>query len=296
MSVPPRLWIACAGLAAILVGGYAASGALEQLFLALPGIDKVAHVIFHCALFICVHAMVSTSGAPARLQSPIAAVAVLAVAVIDEVVQSIIPSRSVELEDLVAGAAGLSFGWVLTAKPTRAQAIAVTAAATLAAVSVTTHTYLRMIDYSRGLRYSRQQDLVTARTYFQRARAAGLRTPGLYNELGWVEIESGVGDPVKAVEYAKTALDMQPQNPDILDTYGWALHHAGRSREALDALLAASARNPDIYNIHYHLAQVYLTLGRTTEAETHFRDQLKRTNTREAQFARQALDRMAEHR
>jgi hypothetical protein len=188
MSVPPRLWIACAGLAAILIGGYAASGALEQLFLALPGIDKVAHVIFHCALFVCVRAIVSTSGAPARLQSPIAAVTVLAVALIDEVVQTIIPSRSVELEDLVAGAAGLSFGWVLTAKPTRAQAIAVTAAATLAAVSVTTHTYLRMIDYSRGLRYSRQQDLVTARTYFQRARAAGLRTPGLYNELGWVEI------------------------------------------------------------------------------------------------------------
>jgi hypothetical protein len=296
MSVPPRLWIACAGLAAILIGGYIASGPLEQLFFALPGIDKVAHVVFHCALFVCVRAMVSTTAAPARLQSPIAAATVLAVAVMDEVVQTIIPSRSVELEDLVAGVAGLSFGWVLTAKPPRAQAIAVTAAAALAAVSVTTHTYVRMIDYSRGLRYSRQQDLVMARTYFQRALLAGVRTPALYNELGWVEIESGVGDPAKAVEYAKTALDMQPQNADVLDTYGWALHHAGRSFEAVAPLREAFARNPQMYCIHYHLGEVYLALGRTAEAETHFRNQLQQAGTREAQFARQELDRMGVNR
>jgi len=296
MSVPPRLWLACAGLAAILVVGYVASGTLERLFLTVPGIDKVAHVVFHCALFACVRAIASASGVPTRLRSPLAAITVLAVAAMDELIQTMIPGRSVEVEDLVAGAAGMSLGWVFTAKPTRGQAVVVTAAAAVAAVSVTAHTYVQMADYSRGLRSSRQQDLVSARMHFQRALAAGLRIPALYNELGWVEIESGVGDPVKAVEYAKTALDMQPENPDILDTYGWALHHAGRSREALDALMAAFARNPGIYNIHYHLAQVYLALGRTAEAETHFRSQLQWTATREAQFARQALDRMAEHR
>src|SRR5262245_32560821 len=101
MNVPLRLWIACAGLAAILVGGYVASGPLEQLFLALPGIDKVAHVTFHCALFACVRAIASSSGAPTRLRSPIAAVVVLVVASMDEVVQTFIPSRSVEIEDIV---------------------------------------------------------------------------------------------------------------------------------------------------------------------------------------------------
>ena len=296
MSASLRPWIACAGLAAILVVGYVANGTLERLFLTVPGIDKVAHVMFHCALFVCVRAIASTSGVPMRLQSPIAAVTVLAVAAIDELVQTMIPGRSVEVEDVIAGTAGLSLGWVLTARPTRVQAVVVTTAAAVAAVSVTAHTYVRLIDYSRGLRSSRQQDLVTARLHFQRALSAGLRIPALYNELGWVEIESGVGDPAKAVEYAKTALEMQPQNPDILDTYGWALLHAGRANEALDALQAAFARNPEIYNVHYHLAQAYVALGRTAEAEAHFRSQLQWTATREAQFARQALDRMAEHR
>ena len=296
MRLSPRLWIWFGGLVAILLVGYLASRALEQLFLALPGTDKVAHVMFHCALFACVRASASSLGVPLRLQTPVAVVAGMAVAVVDELVQSFIPSRSVEMGDLIAGGAGLSLGWVLTARPPRAQAVIVTAMAVIAAVSVTASTYSRLIDYSRGLRSSRQGDFVAARTHFQRALASGVRTFTLFNELGWVEIESGVGDPVKAVEYAKTALDMQPQNADVLDTYGWALHHAGRSREALDSLRAAFAKNPQIYSIHYHLGEVYLALGQTAEAEAHFRNQLQLTGTREAQFARQALDRMAVHR
>ena len=296
MRLSPRLWIWFGGLAAILLVGYLASSTLEQLFLALPGTDKVAHVMFHGALFACARAIASSLGVPPRLRSSIAAVAGLAVAAVDELVQAFLPSRSVEMEDLIADIAGLSLGWVLTARPPRAQAVIVTAAAVLAAVSVTASTYLQLIDYSRGLRSSQQGDLVAARTHFQRALAAGVRTPALFNELGWVEIESGVGDPMKAVEYAKTALDRQPQNADVLDTYGWALHHAGRSREALDPLLAAFAKNPQIYCIHYHLGEVYLALGRIAEAEAHFRAQLQRTGTREAQFARQALERMAVNR
>jgi hypothetical protein len=291
-----RFWIVCAALAAILVGADVQSRWLEQVFLAFPGIDKIAHVTFHCILFACVRAIASNSSAPPRFLTPIAVVVGLTVAALDESIQALVPSRSVEVEDLIADIAGMALGWVLTARPARAWAVAVTTAAVLVSGYVTANTYLRLRDYTRALRYEQQQDFVTARTLLQRALANGLRSAALYNELGWVEIESGVGDPAKAVEYAKTALDMEPQNADILDTYGWALHHAGRSRDALDALLAAFEKKPKIYSIHYHLGEVYLALGRTADAEAHFRQQMQLTGTREAVLARQALDQMAENR
>jgi Tfp pilus assembly protein PilF len=213
----------------------------------------------------------------------------LLLAATDETVQAFAPGRSVESFDMVANLAGLTLGWAAV-QPCRTRLTwAVAALALCAGAYVTWHTHILLIDYSRGLRYSQQQDFVRAREHFRLALEAGLRTPGLFNELGWVEIESGVGDPVKAVEYARAALDKQPENPDVLDTYGWALHHAGRNGEAIAALRRAYELDPDIFCVHYHLGAAYLAAGRRDEAEHHFRRQVERRDTREAALALQAL-------
>jgi tetratricopeptide (TPR) repeat protein len=75
----------------------------------------------------------------------------------------------------------------------------------------------------------------------------------------------------------------------MLDTYGWALHHAGRNEEALQYLLNAYERHPTMYCIHYHLGVVYLALSRPEKAREHLERQVRMTGTREAAMATRVL-------
>jgi Tfp pilus assembly protein PilF len=85
---------------------------------------------------------------------------------------------------------------------------------------------------------------------------------------------------------------MQPDNADVLDTYGWALHHTGRTTDARNVLERAYAAKPDMFCIHYHLGAVYLAMGDREKAAVHFRRQVERRSTREAARAQEALVRM----
>lgn len=269
---------------------------LNALFLRWPGIDKGLHVLEYLLVYLAVSALAGRVWPDPVRRSRAAMAAGLLLAAADEFLQGFAPGRSVERFDMVANLAGLTLGWV-AAHPRRTGVTWAAAALALAAGGyVTWHTHALLADYSRGLRASQQQDFVRAREHFRRALEAGLRMPGLYNELGWVEIESGVGDPVRAVEYAGTALETQPDNPDVLDTYGWALHHAGRTREAIPVLERVYAARPDMFCIHYHLGSAYLAAGRRDEAAFHFRRQTERRGTREAAFALRALERLEARR
>jgi Tfp pilus assembly protein PilF len=288
--------LAAAGLVAAMFAGNLVGGTLNRLFLALPGIDKVLHVTFHVVLFVCLRTLAASMGVRPDLRDRVAIVAGLVLAVADELVQGLVSTRSVELADVVADCSGIAFGWLLMARPRRLTAIVVGSLALAAASHVVYATHRRLDDFNRAVRYEGQHDFVRAREHYLRALAGGVRTAALYNGLAWVEVESGVGDPRKAVEYAGTALRMEPGNADVLDTYGWALHNAGRSAEALEPLLAAYEKKPRMYCIHYHLGAVYRALGQTDRAELHFRQQLQLEDTREYVFAQRALAEMSTRR
>jgi Tetratricopeptide repeat len=290
----PLFALGVTAVSAVIFAENLFGGELDALFLRFPGIDKGLHALEYCLVVVVVHTL-------ARRTLPLDQVAVkipvtigtsVLLAALDESLQRLAPTRSVETFDFVANLAGITIGWVVVRKPTRRVALAATGLALSAATFVIWDTHVKLIDYSRALRYEHKHDFVRARAHYLTALDAGLRSPGLFNALGWVEIESGVGDPGRAVEYARTALQMQPGNPDYLDTYGWALHHAGRSTEALDQLQKAYAARPGMYCIHYHLGAVYLASGERSKAEYHFRRQVERPETREAVFAREALKRL----
>jgi Tfp pilus assembly protein PilF/uncharacterized protein YfiM (DUF2279 family) len=287
-----RMLAAVGVLAGLLFAANLFGAQLNRLFMALPGVDKVLHVSFFAILFVAARAAAAARVAVPRTQALLALVAGLVLATADELFQGLTSSRSVEAADFAADCCGLLLGWALTAPVRRAVSVGVAAAALCAAAFVTYDTHMRLRDFSRAVAYERTGDFVRAREHYLRALAGGMRSPALFNELGWVEIESGIGDPQKAVEYAKTALDMQPDNPDILDTYGWALHHAGRTGEAIRMLEQAYAADPEMYCIHYHLGAAYMAAGRREQAEMHLRRQVELRGTREAVFARQALERM----
>lgn len=75
----------------------------------------------------------------------------------------------------------------------------------------------------------------------------------------------------KAVDFAGQAARMMPGNPDVLDTYAWALLKTGRTNEAIEQLQLAIAlpRTKGVY--HYHLGYAYEAAERYDEALNQYR-------------------------
>jgi tetratricopeptide (TPR) repeat protein len=277
----------------LLIGGLLAANLfgrqLNQFFLAFPGIDKILHLGFHALLYPCLRAVAAVAVRRPSAQSALAFGAGLVVALADEIVQGFSPGRSVEVADIVADVAGLGLGWIATVRPAARIAAPVAAAAVLAAGLVTWHTHVRLRDYARGLRAEQARDFVAAHEHFLAAYRNGLHSADLFNGLAWSLVESGKGDPAEAVAWGRRAYDLRPDDPDILDTYGWTLVRAGRAGEAAPLLEQVYARRPDMYCIHYHLGMAYRALGREADAAAHFRQQAGLTGTHEAVLATRAL-------
>jgi tetratricopeptide (TPR) repeat protein len=70
------------------------------------------------------------------------------------------------------------------------------------------------------------------------------------NNLAWLYLEQG---DKRALATAEKASVQQPQNPAILDTYGWALVKTGRTQEGIKHLQQAHSLAPDSKEIEEHL-------------------------------------------
>lgn len=84
------------------------------------------------------------------------------------------------------------------------------------------------------------------------------------NNLAWIYHEDG---DQRAMELAKRAYELQPENGAIADTYGWILFKSGRTEESLEVLKKAHELQPDSSEIAMHLAEAYKATGNTTEAK-----------------------------
>jgi tetratricopeptide (TPR) repeat protein len=282
--------LACAAALAVQ---HVIGAPLEALVLRLPGVDKPLHFAGFAIMFVVVERLLRGTAMSARARILTALAAGAALALSDEGLQSMLPHRHVEVADLAADACGLAAGAALVWPGPIMSRRAVIAGAAVAAGALTWTSHLATRDYSYGVLAESRRDYREARRYYLKAFESGVRTPDLYNGLGWVEIESGEGDPIKAVEYARIALTARPDDPDILDTYGWALLHAGRPAEALPPLLRSFEKKPQMYCIHYHLGQTYRHLGRIADARREFELQLTRTpKGPDAATARTALEQL----
>lgn len=265
---------------------------LNALFLRYPGIDKILHGVEYSIVFVYLYWLLQGVTNSARTRIAAAAGAGLLLSVADEGLQQLVPERSVELFDLAANWAGLTLGALVALRPRRrvTLSLATLAVATLGYVAYDTHQ--KLYELSLALRYEHNHEFGRAREHYLRAVAAGLDSADAYNGLAWVSVESGDGDPRDALKYAQRAFDKQPGNPDVLDTYGWALHHAGRHEDALPRLQEAFRLRPDMYCIHYHLGAVYESLDQPSLAREHYRRQVELIGTREAAMAARALSRL----
>ena len=58
--------------------------------------------------------------------------------------------------------------------------------------------------------------------------------------------------------------------PALQDTYGWILHRRGENENALPYMEAAAKGLPNDPQVSYHLAKVYVALGRPDDARFYF--------------------------
>ncbi|MDZ7594144.1 MAG: XrtA/PEP-CTERM system TPR-repeat protein PrsT [Thiobacillus sp.] len=84
------------------------------------------------------------------------------------------------------------------------------------------------------------------------------------NNLAWALNETG---DKRAVSFAEQALKLQPENPVVMDTYGWILAQQGQASKGLPHLQKALSKAPDNAEIQYHLAVVLAKTGDHARAQ-----------------------------
>ena len=85
------------------------------------------------------------------------------------------------------------------------------------------------------------------------------------NNLAWSSHTLGRAD---AVDYAKRAYDLAPDNPAVVDTFGWLLVETGKINRGLVLLQQAVVTAPHIAEIRYHLGVGLHKAGRKPEAKS----------------------------
>jgi putative PEP-CTERM system TPR-repeat lipoprotein len=84
------------------------------------------------------------------------------------------------------------------------------------------------------------------------------------NNLAWIYHQKG---DERAMDLARQAFELNPDNAAIADTYGWILFKAGQTEESLPVLEKAHELQPNSQEIAMHLAEAYRANGRDAEAK-----------------------------
>jgi tetratricopeptide (TPR) repeat protein len=82
------------------------------------------------------------------------------------------------------------------------------------------------------------------------------------------------GDYPGAVRSYHRGLEVEPENPELLNSLGFALFQQGKSQEAVTALKKALEADPMHWKAHNNMALASIDLGELEQAEAHFRESL----------------------
>ncbi len=123
---------------------------------------------------------------------------------------------------------------------------------------------------------------------YERLYAAGQSNILILNNLAWILHERG---DARALDIAGKAYELDPNRPEVADTYGWILFHAGQRDKGLSILQQAHLAYPTQTEIAYHTAVALSDVGRGSEALPILRRLLREyPNSEEADDAQRLLD------
>ena len=94
-------------------------------------------------------------------------------------------------------------------------------------------------------------DSKSARETYERVVKLNATRVSALNNLAWLLRDD---NPVQALKYARSALELTPESPEVMDTMGFLLTKKGETEQALRLLKNAATRQPENPTVHYHLA------------------------------------------
>lgn len=113
-----------------------------------------------------------------------------------------------------------------------------------------------------ALLYERTQNFPQARDAYEKLLAISPNYLPALNNLAFLDAEH-LNDLDKALELARKARDLQPQDPGIADTLGWVLYKRGEYQQALPILQESAEKAPDTPEIQFHLGMTAYMMGQT---------------------------------
>jgi|CZKI01.1.fsa_nt_gi tetratricopeptide (TPR) repeat protein len=111
-----------------------------------------------------------------------------------------------------------------------------------------------------GLIHQELKQFDAARSAYERLLAADPRNVPALDNLARVYSEN-LGQSDKALEIAKRAQELQPDNARTADTLGWVLYKRGDYHAALAHLLEAAEKEPADPEVRFHVGMAHYMLG-----------------------------------
>lgn len=144
-----------------------------------------------------------------------------------------------------------------------------------------------------GVVYYRMQDYARAERAYRNSLALDPENVAALNNLAYMYTDD-LDQPEEAMPLAVRAARIQPDDPNVLDTYGWTLARTGQHRRAEEVLLDALQAGAPTAVIRYHLGWVYEKLGRPRDAERQYAQALELAEPDDPvrQRVREAMDRL----
>jgi tetratricopeptide (TPR) repeat protein len=116
-----------------------------------------------------------------------------------------------------------------------------------------------------GVIYDKMKDHPKARDAYEKLLSTSPENAEAMNNLAYLYSEK-FNQPDKAYELARKARALQPANPSIADTLGWALYKRGQYQEALALLRESAGKLPDNPEAQFHLGMASYMMGETEAA------------------------------
>lgn len=131
-------------------------------------------------------------------------------------------------------------------------------------------------DYTARRQYAEllvsQQRWTDAKTVLEALQQDGIEDLYILNNLA--NVYGQLNDP-RALPAAELIYERAPENPAVLDTYGWILTQNGKVEEGLAILREAYARASTQPEIRFHIGKALASLGRTDAAKEEVRAALE---------------------
>jgi len=148
--------------------------------------------------------------------------------------------------------------------------------------------------FDLGNLYLRQKQYDRAIEQFEQIIAARPKDVMALNNLAWCLAEGGK-DLDRAKTLAAKAIEIDPDSPSSLDTFGWICCKRKELEQATKALIRSLELRPGSPTSRYHLATALAAQGKDAEAKAELQRALAaKTPFREADAARALLTKLAE--